>query len=66
MKLIFENKIIQELVNSFYEEMSLELAERVEEVNYINLFDCLKEWHLLRALGINRHKVKTNNIHPLD
>ena len=32
MKFITENKISEELVNSFDEEMTLELAKRLEEV----------------------------------
>jgi len=66
MKLISENKISQELVNFLDEEMSLQLAKRVEQVNYINLFDDLKDLHLLRALAINRPELTTNYIHLLD
>jgi len=33
MKFISENKISEELVNSFDEEMTLELAKRLEEDN---------------------------------
>jgi len=66
MKLISENKIIQELVNCFDEVMSLQLAKRVEEVNYIDLFNDLKDLHFLRALAINRPKLTTNYIHLLD
>ena len=33
MKFISENKISEELVNSFNEEMTLELAKRLEEDN---------------------------------
>ena len=66
MKLISENKISQELVNSFDDEMSLELAKRIEEVNFINLFNGLKDCHLLRALAINSPAFTTNNIHLLD
>ena len=66
MKLISENKISQELVNFLDEEMSIQLAKRVEQVNYINLFDHLKDLHLLRALAINRPELTTNYIHLLD
>mgnify|MGYP001338877126 FL=1 len=66
MKLISENKISQELVNSFDEEISLELAKRVEEVNFINLFDGLKDFRLLRAFAINSPALTTNYIHLLD
>ena len=43
MEFIPENKISEELVNSFDEEMTLELATRLEEDNYISPFDCLKD-----------------------
>ena len=64
--MISENKISQKQVNSFYEEMSLELAKRVEEVDFINLFDGLKDCHLLKALKVNSPALTTNYIHLLD
>ena len=66
MKFISENQISEELVNSFDEEMTFELAERLEEDNYNNPFDGLKDWHLLSALAINRPELTTNYIHLLD
>ena len=66
MKFISENKISEELVNSFNEEMTLELAKRLEEDNYKTPFDGLKDWHLLRALAINRPELTTNYTHLLD
>ena len=42
MKFVSENKISEELVNSFDEEMTLELAKRLEEDNYNTPFDGLK------------------------
>ena len=66
MKFISEDKISEELVNSFDEEMTLELANRLEEDNYNTPFDGLKDWHLLRALAINRPELTTNYIHLLD
>ena len=65
-KFISENKISEDLVNSFDEEMTLELAKRLEEDNYNTPFDGLKDWHLLRALAINRPELTTNYIHLLD
>jgi len=56
----------EELVNSFDEEMTLELAKRLEEDNYNTPFDGLKDWHLLRALAINRPELTTNYTHLLD
>ena len=66
MKFISENQISEELVNSFDEEMTIELAKRLEEDNYNTPFDGLKDWHLLRALAINRPELTTNYIHLLD
>ena len=66
MEFISKNKISDELVNSFDEKMTLELAKRLEEDEYITPFDGLKDWHLLRALAINRPELTTQYIHLLD
>ena len=66
MKFTSENKISEELVNSFDEKKTLELATRLEEDNYTTPFDGLKDWHLLRALAINRPELTSDYIHLLD
>ena len=66
MAFISENQISEELVNSFNEKMTLELATRLEEDDYKTPFDGLRDWHLLRALAINRPELTTNYIHLLD
>ena len=66
MKFSSENKISEELVNSFDENMTLELATRLEEDDYTTPFEGLKDWHLLRALAINRPELTSNYIHLLD
>ena len=66
MNLISNGKINQELVNSFDEKMTLELAKRLEEDNYKTPFDGLNDWHLLRALAINRPELTSDYIHLLD
>ena len=66
MKFTSENKISKELVNSFDEKMTFELAARLEEDNYTTPFDGLKDWHLLRALAINRPELTSDYIHLLD
>ncbi len=66
MRFISENKISEELVNSFDAEMTNELAKRLEEDNYKTPFDGLNDWHLLRALAINRPELTTDFIHLLD
>ena len=66
MDFIFENKISEELVNSFDQEKTLELSKRLQEDSYNKPFDGLKDWHLLRALAISRPELKFNFIHLLD
>ena len=66
MEFISENKISEELVNLFDEEMTLKLAKRLEEDNYKTPFNGFKNWHLLRAIAINRPELKNNYIHLLD
>ena len=66
MKFISENKISEEIINSFNEEMTLELAKRLEEDNHNNPFDGLKDWHLLWALVINRSELAINYTHLLE
>ena len=66
MEFISKTTISEELVNSFDEKMTLELATRLEEDNYMTPFDGLKDWHLLRALAINRPELTTDYIHLLD
>ena len=46
--------------------MTLELAKRLEEDEYTTPFDGLNDWHLLRALAINRPELTTHYIHLLD
>ena len=66
MKSKSDNKISQELINSFDEEMTFKLARRLEDENYATPFDGLKDWHLLRALAINRPELTSDYIHLLD
>ena len=66
MEFVSKTKICEELVNSFDEKMTLELATRLEEDNYKTPFDGLKDWHLLRALAINRPELTSDYIHLLD
>ena len=61
-----ENRISEELIDSFNEEMTQKLANRLEEDNYNISFDGLNNWHLLRALTINRPELTAEYIHLLD
>ena len=66
MKFTSENKISEELVNSLNKAMTLELSTRLEENKYTTPFDGLKDWHLLRALAINRPELTSDYKHLLD
>ena len=66
MKFTTDNKISSKLVNSFNEEMTFELAKRSEDDNCQIPFDRPKDWHLLRALTLNRPELSSDFIHPLD
>ena len=66
MEFLTDIKISEELVNSFDEKMTFELARRLEEDNYNTPFDGLNDWHLLRALAINRPELTSEYIHLLD
>ena len=66
MEYITENKISEEPVNSFNEEITYELTKRLEEDNYKSPFNGLKDLHLLRALAINRQELTSDYIHLLD
>jgi len=66
MELFSENEISEDLVNSFDEEMTLELVKRLEKDEYSTPFDSLKNWHLLKALPIKRPELTTNYVHLLD
>ena len=66
MKFISKNQISEELVNSFDEKMTLELAKRLEEDNYNTPFEGLKDWNLLKTLAINIPELTTNYIHLLN
>ena len=66
MKLISENRIRQEQINSFDKEMTLELAKRLEEDDQNNTCDGLKDLHMLRSLAINKPELKTDYIHFLN
>jgi Protein of unknown function (DUF2555) len=43
-----------------------ELAIRLEQDNYTNVFDGLQDWHLLRAIAFQRPELVEPYIHLLD
>ena len=43
-----------------------QLASRLEQDNYVNAFDGLNDWHLLRAIAFQRPELVEPFIHLLD
>jgi len=43
-----------------------DLAERLEQDSYANAFDCLKDWHLLRAIALQRPELAEPYYYLLD
>ena len=62
MVFISENRICEELVNSFFEKINFGLAIRVKENIDAKPFGGLKDWQLLSDLTINNTKLESNNI----
>ena len=66
MEFISKDKISEELINSFYEEMTLKFAKKLEEYEHKIIFVSLRDWHLLRAFAIKRPELITNHINLLN
>ena len=66
MKSTNYNKLSEELLKSINKEMTCELAKRLEDENYDSPLDGLKDWYLLRTLGINRPDLTFDYIHFLE
>ena len=60
------NKITEELLLNFDDQLTAQLAERLEEEDYTSPFDSLSDWHLLRALAIHRPELTLNYHHLID
>jgi Protein of unknown function (DUF2555) len=43
-----------------------ELADRLESDDYATAFDCLNDWHLIRAIGFQRPELVEPYLHLLD
>ena len=63
MRFISENKISEELVNSFSAKMNLGLAKRLEKDNSVRPFYGLKNLLCLRELALKRHNLKSDYIY---
>ena len=66
MEFISKNKISEDLLKSFNEEMNLGLAKSLKKDNYMKSFDVLKDLLYLRELSIKRPDLKSDYIHLLD
>ena len=66
MEFISKNKISEDLLKSFNEEMNLGLAKSLKKDNYIAPFDGLNDLSYLRELGIKRPDLRSDYIHLLD
>tara|TARA_B100000945_G_scaffold60081_1_gene44665 strand:+ start:773 stop:994 length:222 start_codon:yes stop_codon:yes gene_type:complete len=66
MEFISKNKISEDLLKSFNEEMNLGLAKSLKKDNYMKAFDVLKDLLYLRELSIKRPDLKSDYIHLLD
>ena len=58
--------ISEELINSFNDEITSKLVQRLEENNYQSPCEALKNWYLLRVLSIKMPELTCNYIHLLD
>jgi hypothetical protein len=58
--------ISAELLASFDEAATAELARRLEEDDYPTPFAGLDDWHLLRALAIHRPELVSPYVHLVD
>ena len=65
MEFIYKNIISEKPVNSYIEEITLQLEKRIEEDEYTTPIDGLKNWHLLKDLAINRPELTTDYTHLL-
>ena len=63
MEFISKNKISEEPIKTFNEEMNLGLAKNLEKNNYMTSFDDLKDLLYLRELAIKRPNLKSDYMH---
>jgi len=58
--------IAQKNVSGITPEMVADLAKRLEQDDYPNVFDGLNDWHLLRAIAFQRPELVEPYIYLLD
>ena len=62
----YNNKIIENLLNSFYVKITFKIPKRLGEKNHDTPFNVLKNWYLERTLAINWFKLTSYSIHLLE
>jgi hypothetical protein len=58
--------ILPELLDKQTEESVSELARRLENEDYDSVFDSLADWHLMRAIAIQRPELARPWVHLVD
>jgi Protein of unknown function (DUF2555) len=48
------------------EKSVADLAQRLEQDEYSNAFECLEDWHLLRAIAFQRPELVESYLYLLD
>ena len=66
MKFINQSKIIEETLDSYYEEETFKLPKRLGEKIYSIPFKLLINYDLVRTFAINRSKLISNYVHHLE
>jgi hypothetical protein len=60
------SKISKETLDRITPEEVQALAERLETDNYASPFESLQDWHLLRAIAMQRSELAEPYVHLLD
>ena len=66
MEFLSKNKISEEILKSFNEEINLGLAKSLDKDNYMKSFDGLKDLSYFRELTVKSTDLKSDYIHLLD
>lgn len=62
----FSSDQILEIAKQLTPEQIAEIADRLEKDDYANVFESLRDWHLLRALAFSCPQAVEPYIHLLD
>ena len=61
-----DNKIFKKPLYASYDEGTFELANTLEEKNYVKPFNIFKHWNLVRTFATIRYKLISDYIHLLE